>query len=170
MLNYLYNNIRFFFLYLFVGFLMSLLISCDKDSKEMGGCLNEQSDNYNPLAVTDSGDCIPWNRKYEGDYSFKQLCQSGSSTVFDVYCVGGFKNDEILLKRKSDNSLFITLICTSKLEFVIPKQQTITSTNIIEVEGEGKYNESSKEITFNYSLLSILFGTTADCDVKLVRK
>jgi hypothetical protein len=170
MQNYVNNKMRFLLPSFFISLVIFQLLSCNKDPEEVSGCLNEQSDNYNPLAITDSGDCIPWNSKYEGDYSFKQLCQSGSSTVFDVFLVGGFKNDEILLKRKSDNSLFITLKCTSKFEFIIPKQQTVTSTNVIEVEGEGKYNESSKEITFNYSLLSILFGTTADCDVKLVRK
>lgn len=147
-----------------------LIFSCDKDADTKVGCIDEKSDNFSPLAEVDSGDCIPWNKKYEADYSFRQQCQSGSSTVFDVYCVGGFNNDEILLKRKSDNSLFITLTCTSKLEFIIPVQQTITSTNILEVEGKGEYNPITKEITFNYTLVSLLFGTTAICDVKLVRK
>ena len=163
-------HLKEIFKFIFISICFLGIFSCSKGDDEKIGCMDKMSDNYNSSAVTDSGNCIPWNKKYDADYSFKQLCQSGSSTVFDVYCVGGFKNDEVLLKRKSDNSLFIKLNCISKYEFEIPKQQTITSTNIIEVLGKGIYNENTKEISFNYSLYSILYGTTANCDVKLVRK
>ncbi len=62
-----------------IGAMLSLQ-SCKKDKPEpIAGCMDPQSDNYNPDAEVDDGNCVPWREKFLGTFTL-----NGGTCITDL--------------------------------------------------------------------------------------
>ncbi len=143
------SSLRFGLLILF-GLILSIS-SCKKDEPEpISGCTNPKSDNYNPQAEIDSGDCIPWREKFVGAYD---LSGGTCITNFSLSTAGDFMEIEPSTNATLEDKILISIYMsvynsywnatakvTDKYTLEIPEQSFDQAPSFI-VSGEGTIDQ-----------------------------
>ncbi len=91
--------------------LMLSISSCKKDEAEpISGCTNPKSDNYNPLAEIDNGDCVLWREKFIGEYD---LSGGTCITSFNLSSPGDFMEIEPSTNATLEDKILISIFMSS---------------------------------------------------------
>lgn len=146
-------------MFILIGAILSLQ-SCKKEEPEpIAGCMDPQSDNYNPDAETDDGNCIPWRDKFIGDFILNGgacITDINLSNPGDMMLIEPSGNTttktKILIKLNVNGASWtITANITGKYEFEIPTQP-FTPNPLISIWGSGSIDSNGNlnfELTFS---------------------
>jgi len=147
-------------MFILIGAMLSLQ-SCKKDEPDpIAGCMDPQSDNYNPDAEVDDGNCVPWRDKFIGDFTLNGgtcVTDLGISNPGDMMTIEPSSNATAKTKiimhivTSSGTDWTITANITGKYELEIPSQP-FTPNPVFSNWGSGTIDSNgnlSFELTFS---------------------
>jgi hypothetical protein len=129
------------------------------------GCTEPNSDNYDPEAETDNGECIPSRDKFMGNYNAAEVCPTGSFVYVAVIDTSLASDTTLLISNFADLNIAVRAE-VFRSDFTIPRQQFNISSDNVFVSGTGGIDGG--QITINYTLERP--ARTEGCTINLVKQ